>query len=87
MQERRECWVTGQTQGLHKHHIFGGARRKLSEQYGLYVYLIPYWHNASNEGVHFNKKMDNDLKRLAQREFEKVYSREEFMKIFGQNYL
>ena len=87
LQDKKECWVTGQTTGLHKHHIYGGARRKLSEKYGLYVYLTPYWHNASNDGVHFDYEFDMKLKTLAQTEFEKVYSRDKFMELFGRNYL
>ena len=42
----RECWLCGKN-GCHdpldKHHIFGGANRKKSEHYGLYVYLC---HNS-----------------------------------------
>jgi hypothetical protein len=83
----KKCYITGATTGLHKHHIFGGANRKLSEQYGLYVYLIPKYHNMSDEGVHFNRTFDLQLKREAQAEFEKVHSREEFIRIFGKNYL
>lgn len=87
MQEKKECWVTGQTTGLHKHHIYGGARRKLSEKYGLYVYLTPKWHNMSGYGVHFDYELDKKLKIAGQKAFEEVYSRQLFMKLFGRNYL
>jgi hypothetical protein len=87
LQQNKECYITGQTEGLHKHHIFFGANRKWSELYGLYVWLRPEWHNMSDYGVHFDKKFDLDLKQMAQREFEKAYSHEEFMKIFGRSYL
>jgi hypothetical protein len=84
----KKCYVTGATEGLHKHHIFyGTGNRKLSEQYGMYVYLIPRLHNMSNEGVHFNKAFDLELKQEAQRNFEAEYSREFFVKVFGENYL
>jgi hypothetical protein len=84
----KKCYITGATEGLHKHHIFGGANRKLSEQYGLYVYLIPKYHNMSDEGVHFNREFDLQLKREGQRKFESLYgSREDFRRIFGKNYL
>ena len=39
LQREKKCWVTGDRYNLHEHHIFGGARRKLSEKYGLKVYL------------------------------------------------
>lgn len=87
MQEKKECWVTGQTTGLHRHHIYGGARRKLSEKYGLYVYLIPGYHNTTSLGVHFNSILDRELKMVGQWKFEKVYSRQLFVKLFGKNYL
>jgi hypothetical protein len=58
----KKCYITGATEGLHKHHIFGASNRKHSETYGLYVYLIPRLHNMSDEGVHFNKEFDTRLK-------------------------
>jgi hypothetical protein len=85
---KKECYITKATEGLHKHHIFGGANRKLSELYGLYVYLIPRLHNMSNEGVHFNREFDLKLKREGQMKFESLYgNREDFRRIFGKNYL
>ena len=41
----------------------------------------------SNEGVHANKALDIELKRMAQRKFEEKHTREEFMREFGRNYL
>ena len=41
----------------------------------------------SNYGVHNDAKLDLEIKQMAQREFEKTHTREEFMKIFGKNYL
>lgn len=82
----KKCYITGATTGLHKHHIYGGANRKLSEQYGLYVYLIPKYH-IGDEGVHFNREFDLQLKREAQAKFEQQYSREKFIEVFGKNYL
>lgn len=85
---KKECYITKATEGLHKHHIFGGPNRKLSEMYGLYVYLIPRLHNMSKKGVHFNKEFDLQLKREGQRKFERLHgSREDFIRIFGKNYL
>lgn len=85
---KKECYITKATVGLHKHHIFGGPNRKLSELYGLYVYLIPQLHNMSDEGVHFNREFDLQLKQEGQRKFEQYHgSREDFTRIFGKNYL
>lgn len=88
IQDTKECFITGCTTGLHEHHIFGGANRKNSEKYGLKVWLLPELHNMSNNGVHFNKELDLVVKRAGQHAFERVHgSREEFIKIFGRNYL
>lgn len=85
----RQCWVCESRQDLHRHHVFPGvANRPLSEKYGCWVYLCPYHHNMSNEGVHFNHDLDLLLKKQTQREWEKRYgNREEFIKRFGKSYL
>ena len=88
LQHERECFVCKTTLDLHEHHVFDGtANRRLSEMYGLKVYLCARHHNMSNEGVHFNKKLELALKRFAQKRFEKLYSHEKFMSVFGKNYL
>lgn len=75
------------TEGLHSHHIFEAANRRWSEKYGLKIWLCPKHHNMSNEGVHFNKALNLQIKQIAQREFEDTYGHDKFMKIFGRNYL
>lgn len=89
LQTSKECYETHRTDNLHKHHIFeGNPNRKLSEKYGLWVWLTGDYHNQSNLGVHCgNHDLDVKLKQDAQREFEKTHTRAEFMKIFGRNYL
>lgn len=84
----RQCFVCHTTQNLHKHHIIHGyAFRKVSEHYGLWVYLCGKHHNLSNEGVHFNKDLDTKLKKLAQEKFQEKYPDKSFIKEFGRNYL
>lgn len=89
IQSEKECYVCKNTIGLHSHHIlYGTANRKLSELYGLKVWLCGKHHNLSNEGVHFNKELDLHLKRLAQEHYEDRYgTREDFRETFGRNYL
>lgn len=88
LQSTKECFVCGCKENLHDHHIFFGiSNRKNSEEYGLKVWLCAPHHNMSNEGVHFNKVLDNRLKRIAQEYFEaELGTREEFMQIFGRSY-
>ena len=85
----RQCWVCGARENLHRHHVYYGvSNRPLSEKYGCWVYLCPYHHNMSNEGVHFNHNLDTLLKKTTQREWEKRYgNREQFIKTFGRSYL
>ncbi len=88
IQNEKECFLCKTIYNLHNHHIFyGTANRRLSEKYGLKVWLCGNHHNLSNEGVHFNRELDLHIKRIGQAAFEKTHTREEFMKIFGKNYL
>jgi hypothetical protein len=90
LQTEKECYITGSTHNLHKHHIYAGiGRRKISEQNGFWVYLIGALHNQSSEGVHGKNghKLDLMLKQDCQRKFEETHSREEFIKLIGKNYL
>lgn len=88
IQSNKECYVCKTTFGLHDHHIiFGTANRKKSEKYGLKVWLCQE-HHTGQTGVHFNKALDLKLKKIAQRNFEKIQgSREQFLKEFGKNFL
>lgn len=72
---------------LEEHHIFGGPDRKKSEHYGLKVYLCPEHHRTTREAVHICREYDLMLKRTAQREFERRYGHEQFMKEFRRNWL
>ena len=87
LSEEKVCWRCGTTQGLHRHHIFPGALRNASEKYGCWVWLCWPHHNGSNEGVHFDRQFDNELRRICQRKFEEVYGHDEFMRIFKRNLL
>lgn len=87
MQVQKECFVCNTPFCLEKHHvIFGNANRKLSEEYGLTVWLC-HEHHTGNTGVHFNKELDNMLKQYAQRVFQTTYPEKSFRNIFGKNYL
>lgn len=88
LQDTKECYITGATSGLHKHHIyFGNPGRKISEENGFWVWLRWDWHNGADYGVHSNRVLDLKLKRECQEEFEKTHSREAFIRLIGKNYL
>lgn len=88
VQKERECLICGDAYHLELHHIFyGTANRKLSDKYGLTCYLCKY-HHTGRAGIHFNKEMDDKIKRFAQQKFEEVYGESKnFREIFGKNYL
>lgn len=89
IQKEKQCYVCCTTYNLHSHHIFGGtSNRKQSEKYGLKVWLCARHHNMSNEGVHYNKHLDNHLKQIVQRYYEQhIGTREDFRREFGRSYL
>lgn len=88
LQTRRECYLTGDTTGLHKHHIyFGNPNRRISEEQGFWVYLRHDWHNGANYSVHQNRAIDLELKRLCQEKYELTHSREDFRRLIGKSYL
>ena len=88
MELKPYCHFCGKTINLEEHHIFfGTSNRKNSEKYGLKVNLCPVCHRDNVVGVHGSRQRDLILKRQAQEHFEKEYTREEFMRIFGRNYL
>lgn len=83
----KECYVCATTKGLHRHHIFfGTANRKISERLGLTVFLC-YEHHEGVTGVHHNRDLDLELKRLAQSIYEEDHTREDWMQHIGKNYL
>lgn len=86
----KTCFVCGSMRDIHTHEVFyGTANRQLSIKYGLCVCLCAFHHNASNNGVHHNRVLDLKLKKHAQKIAMEHYSwaTEDFIKIFGKNYL
>jgi hypothetical protein len=93
MNEKHVCWLCGKNgsmQPLDKHHIFGGANRKKSEKYGLTVYLC---HNTCHLfgplAAHNNADTARELHEYGQKKAmdEQGWTREDFMREFGKNYL
>ena len=90
LQAKKECYVCKTDYNLHNHHIFAGnTNKKHSEKYGLKIWLCPRHHNMSNEGIHFNREFELEVKKMAQEKAMEHYewSIDDFRKIFGKNYL
>lgn len=81
------CAVCGKHYTEEHHIFFGTANRKISDKYGYVVRLCPE-HHRGNTGVHFDRGLDLHFKRLAQKHYEENHgSREDFIALFGRNYL
>lgn len=69
---------------VHIHHVFGGARKALSEKYGFVIPLRADWHDMADYGVHFNKELDRRLKSDCEDYYlAHIGSREDFIREFG----
>lgn len=93
MDEYPKCFLCGRNGNgdpLDKHHLFGGGRRKLSEKYGLVVYLChSRCHIYGKYSAHKNAEIADYLHKYGQRKAmkEQGWTTEDFMKVFGANYL
>ena len=57
MQTDRACYICGRLDGLERHHALGGFssnNRKLSETYGLWVWVC-HEHHTGRNGVQYDK--------------------------------
>ncbi|WMI81812.1 hypothetical protein [Anaerotignum sp. MB30-C6] len=86
--KEKECYITGRTDNLEKHHIYMGKNRKISDDNGFFVYLTLELHKGTH-GVHgkHGNELDMKLKQDCQRAFEEENSHERFMELIGRNYL
>lgn len=84
----KQCYICGNPQNIHKHHVFyGSSNRSNSEKYGCWIYLCAPHHNMSDMGIHFDKELDLEIKKNCQREFERIYDHDTFLKVFGKSYI
>ena len=87
IQEEKRCYMCGRKTMLERHHIMAGvANRRLSEKYGLWVWLCHDCHTGT-EGAQYDAPKSFILKMDAQAAFEKLYSRDLWMETFRKNYL
>jgi hypothetical protein len=90
MPDNPPIWRNERYYGLVRHEAFFGVRnRQKSIEDGLVVFLTPKMHNMSKDGVHFNKELNNIIKKTAQITWMNYYNKsiEDFIKRYGKNYL
>lgn len=85
----KKCFFCGRTDNLQEHHCIGGtSNRKISDKYGLTIWLCVHHHTGAKRSVHQDYAMNLEVKRYAQKYFEEnIGTREEFTRIFGKNYI
>lgn len=89
----KQCWLCGRngaSDPLDKHHIFGGALRRKSEEYGLYVFLCHHdCHEYGERAAHRNAETAQALHEYGQRLAmeENDWAIDDFRREFGRNYL
>lgn len=84
-----ECYVCGRMDKNEIHHIMKGvANRRLSDEYGCVVFLCTD-HHRGLFGVHgkYGHELDMELKTKCQEAFERKFSHEKWMEVFGKSYL
>ena len=81
------CYFCGCRVNLERHHVLGGvANRPLSEKFGLWIWCCDFDHRDPKNGVQYNRKKADALKRLAQIAFEARHSHDDWMQVFMKNY-
>lgn len=76
------CYLCGnKKQELHE--LIEGKNRQVSMKYGLVIPICRKCHNL----VTNDRTLQEKLHKVAQKEFEKHYKTENFVQIFGKNYL
>jgi len=86
--EEPECYITGaKGLSLNLHHIYGGvANRPISDANGFWVYLCYPLHINCHADLS-KDSLNVMLKQRCQRKYEETHTREEFIKLIGQNFL
>ena len=89
LQDKKECYVCKTTKDIHTHEVFYGRNRQNSIKDGCCAYLCGKHHNLSNEGVHFDNKLDMMLKKQMELCWCKYYNKtiDDFRKRYYCNYL
>lgn len=85
----KNCFICASTRNVELHHVFGGANRNVSSEYGCVVWLCKHHHtgdiNGSMDAVHNNRSLDLMLKQITEdRWTEKYGTKEDFIKLFGK---
>lgn len=81
------CYCCNRETDTVRHEVLGGANRQLSKYWGLWINVCPYCHNLDKESIHLDPERWEFLKPRAQKLFKRAFPEEDFLAIFGKNYL
>lgn len=89
LQEEKKCLVCNKKIDLHIHEVFYGRNRNNSIKDGCCVFLCSTHHNMSDKGIHFNKKLDLEVKIKMEKRWCEYYNKtpEDFLERYKINYL
>lgn len=87
IQGTKECYLCGTTLNLEDHHCLNGSDRKKCEQDGLKVWLCANCHRLAPHSAHQNIKTRLRLKQVAQAEYLKSHTLDEWFRRYHKNYL
>lgn len=75
--DMEHCYFTGSPY-CHRHHIFYGPYRKLSEKYGFVIPIATNLHEFAPDSVHENpnRGLDLKLKQMAQSTLRSIMGQE-----------
>lgn len=83
IQTDRSCYYCGNPLTDLHHVRLANCSREKAEEYGLLAYLCRKHHRE----LHQNETMKRAIQQHAQSALEKEMTHEEYMRIFGKNYL
>lgn len=91
-EDREHCFICGRNAradywGLDEHHVWGAGNRKLSEKYGLKVYIC---HDKCHlNGVHKDAELNRKVQAIVQKRAMQYYgwTTQDFIRIFRKNYM
>ncbi|NCC83652.1 MAG: hypothetical protein EOM03_05940 [Clostridia bacterium] len=83
------CEICGKRGPVEKHHVWGGALRKKSEEYGATAMLCVEDHREGKNAVHKSGEAARVLKAKTQARImrEQGWTIERFIREFGKNYV
>lgn len=85
---RRYCEECDRYGEVHRHHVFPGPLRPISEKYDAVAYLCQECHEGSH-GIHRNREMAERYKAREQKRIMRAegWSMEQWRLVFGKSYI